>query len=147
MSQAGTDIVVFGIPRRDPGFLYMFESEGRYKVGRTTNPKSRVSAARTWLPSAKLIGVKPFWQHRGAEFYLHLGFAQTWLTQEWFAAPDEGYQECMVEEFQAFSDTEIDRNSVDFVYWINGSGMSELIREFNECGVSKAAFLKAMQEH
>lgn len=94
-----------------------------------------------------LLGMKPFWQHRSSEFYLHLGFANTWLAMEWFEAPDEGYRESMIEEFRAFSDTEIDKNSIDFIYWINGSGMSELIHAFNEQGISKSAFLREMKQN
>lgn len=141
VSRAGTPISVYGIPRDDPGFLYMVESSGQYKVGRTKNPKARISAARTWLPGATLIGVKPFWQHRAAEFNLHLGLARVWQTHEWFSAPDEGYEYHLVEEFRAFSDTDIDGNSIDFIYWLNGSGMSEFVSEFFSSDQSKIHFL------
>ena len=38
----------------------------------------------------------------------------------------------MIEGFQALSDIDINRNSVDFIYWYSGSGMAEFVIEQNE---------------
>jgi hypothetical protein len=100
-----------------------------FKIGKTTNPKRRLFGdARTWLPDMDLIGVKPFWNISKLERQLHSGLAQFWHSGEWHRFPDDTY-EPFFEEFQEFYDEDRDMNSVDFIYWINSSGMAELIIE------------------
>ena len=77
----------------------------------------------------KLVGIKPFWNIAFVEKCLHVGFAHCWYEGEWFEPLDEGYREIMVDQFAAFSDTDRDRNSIDFIYWFNGEGMAELVNE------------------
>jgi len=60
------------------------------------------------------------------ERQLHSGLAQFWCSGEWFL--DDTYEN-FFGEFQEFYDEDRDMNSVDFIYWINRSGMSELIME------------------
>jgi hypothetical protein len=52
----GTNIPVWQITRVDPGFIYVIESNGRYKIGKTKNTQDRLKAAKTWLPDMTLIG-------------------------------------------------------------------------------------------
>jgi hypothetical protein len=88
----------------------------------------------------KIIGVKPFWDHAEKEKLLHIGLAQCWYEGEWFELHDEGFEEVLIPEFEAFSDTDINRNSINFIYWLNGSGMTELLMEHDSRNQSVKAF-------
>lgn len=132
-----------GVQRLDPGFVYVIEAHGRFKIGRTTDAEARLRAAETWLPDMKLVGLKPFWSHTHVEQTLHLGFGQYWYAKEWFELPGDGLRELLVEGFSEFSDTDRDRNSVDFVYWVNSSGLAELTLEYSQQPTSKRKFLQA----
>ena len=125
----------FGIHLVDPGFVYVIEDRGRFKIGRTTDAQARLSAAKTWLPEMKLVGMKPFWNHQHVEQTMHVGFAACWHAGEWFEMLDAEYRNVLVDGFSEFSGTDRDRNSVDFIYWVNGSGMSELTLEQSRSGV------------
>ena len=129
---------------RDPGYIYIIKDAERYKIGRSRNPKARIREAKTWLPNMEIIGVKPFWNHRRKEQILQIGYAHCWYEGEWFKLHDEGYYETLIPPFQAFSDTDINGNSVDFIYWINGSGMAELIMERNSRQQSIKSFQKEL---
>lgn len=115
----------------DPGYLYYFEKDGKYKIGRTTNPESRLRAARTWLPDINVVGIKPFWNVSAKEKLLHVGLAAYWSDGEWFGPFEKEVRFVIIENFAAFSDSDINKNSVDFVYWFNGSGMAEFVMEQN----------------
>ncbi|MGY4352708.1 hypothetical protein ACVWXM_009201 [Bradyrhizobium sp. GM7.3] len=52
----GTVMPVWQIRRVDPGYLYIIENHGRYKIGKTTRAEKRLRAAKTWLPDMTLIG-------------------------------------------------------------------------------------------
>jgi hypothetical protein len=134
----------FGVRLLDPGFVYVIEDRGRYKIGRTIDGEARLTAAKTWLPDMKLIGLKPFWNHQHIEETLHVGFADCWYDGEWYEILDEGYRDLLVDGFSAFSDTDRGRNSVDFIYWVNGSGMNEMTLDQSRRGVSRRRFLKEM---
>jgi hypothetical protein len=67
----GTVMPVWQIRRVDPEFLYIIESHGRYKIGKTTKTKERLRTANTWLPDMNLIGLKPFWGASRHERMLH----------------------------------------------------------------------------
>jgi hypothetical protein len=127
-SEFRPDLDIFGVPRLDPGWLYILKNNCRFKIGKTTNPKRRLSAAKTWLPDVEIIGVKPFWNISELERHLLSGLAQFWVSGEWYEFPDDTYDH-LLEDFQGFYDEDRDMNSVDFIYWINSSGMSELITE------------------
>jgi hypothetical protein len=127
-SEFRPDLDVFRVPRLDPGWLYILKNNCRFKIGKTTNPKRRLSAAKTWLPDVEIIGVKPFWNISELERQLLSGLAQFWVSGEWYEFPDDTYDH-LLEDFQGFYDEDRDMNSVDFIYWINSSGMSELITE------------------
>jgi len=145
LANQGTNISAFRVPREDPGFVYFLQSGKYFKIGRTLNPRQRLKPARTWNPELTVIGVKPFWQHKAAEFELHLGMAHAWRKLEWFQMPDESY-EWIMEEFRAFDDLNIDANSINFTYMMNGSGMSEFKIEFAKSELSKKHFLRAETE-
>ncbi len=124
------NLAVFGVRRQDPGWLYMIKNGDLLKIGKTTNPARRLYRdAKTWLPDMELIGVKPFWDYSRRERELHCGVANFWYAGEWHRFPTENNAEFLVEGFKEFNDDDIDQNSVDFIYWINGSGMAELLHE------------------
>jgi len=131
----------FGVNPVEPGYVYVVESDGRFKIGRSKNQHSRIQAAKTWLPDIRIVGVKPFWNYTEIEKLMHIGFAVCWYEKEWFAPLDYGYRDTLVEGFSAFSDTDINRNSVDFVYWFNGEGMAEFVREQYDQQLSIKRFL------
>jgi hypothetical protein len=123
------DLKIFGVPRLDPGWLYIVKNGDLFKVGKTTNPKRRLLRdAKTWLPDLELVGVKPFWNISALERELHSGVANFWHAGEWHRFPDDTW-DWFFEDFQGFYDEDRDMNSVDFIYWINGSGMAELVME------------------
>lgn len=132
----------FGVQAEDPGYIYVIENMGRYKIGRSGNPKARIQAAKTWLPDMKLIGIKPFWNVIEKEKLLHVGFAFCWYDGEWFEMLDEGYREVLVDGFKEFYDDDINRNSVDFIYWYNSNGLSEFVMEQNSQRVTPHRFLR-----
>jgi len=137
---------VYGIRLVDPGFIYMIEDRGRYKIGRSVDRDSRLRAARTWLPDARVIGIKPFWDHGSIEARLHEGFACCWYDKEWFLPFDEGYQEIMEPGFAEFSDNDRFQNSIDFIYWFNSSSMAEFVAERALQGRSLRSFQAAESE-
>ncbi len=56
----GTVMPVWNLHRVDPGFIYIVENHGKYKIGKSKRARIRLSAAKTWLPDMKLVGHKPF---------------------------------------------------------------------------------------
>lgn len=132
----------FGVCATDPGFVYIFESDGKYKIGRTLSPEARTRAAKTWLPQLTIVGIKPFWQYRVIERLMHIGFAMDWYEGEWFMPFDDSNKEILVDGFRAFSDQDINRNSVNFVYWFNGDGMAEFVQAHFEERLSTKRFLE-----
>lgn len=134
---------VWGIRRVDPGYIYIIESHGRYKVGKTKRTENRLKAARTWLPDIKLIGIKPFWGVSHHERLLHVGFANYWYSGEWFNFDgDDDARNLLIDGFTAFTDDNPDRNSVDFIYWYNGEGMVEFLMEMDRQKLSLPKFQK-----
>lgn len=128
--KAGTIMPVWNLHREDPGFIYIVESQGKYKIGKSKGAQKRLSAAKTWLPDMKLIGQKPFWRMSHHERCLHTGFARYWYSGEWFDfTGDDDARDLLLEGFTAFRDEDPDRNSVDFIYWFNGDGMAEFLIE------------------
>jgi hypothetical protein len=122
----GTVMPVWNVHRVDPGYIYVFECNGRYKIGKTKRTKERLKAAKTWLPDMILIGFKPFWGMSHHERLPHTGFANYWYAGEWFNFEgDDDARDLLLEGFVAFSDDNPDSNSVNFIYWYNGGGMIE----------------------
>ncbi len=134
------DISIFGVSPNDPGYLYLLENGDKYKIGRAKDAKKRLREAKTWLPDMRVIGIKPFWNVKRLEKDLHDGFAHCWYSGEWFELLDEGYRDTLIDGFTGFSDTDRDMNSVDFIYWMNGDGMSEMLMARSEQKLSSAAF-------
>lgn len=120
----------------DPGWLYILRSQDLLKVGRTTDPRRRLREARTWLPDVVVEGVKPFWHVREFERTLLCGLAQFWHRGEWHFSRVLDDLNFVVEGFQMFDDHDRARNTVDFSYWIGGSGMGELACEQNSRQIS-----------
>jgi hypothetical protein len=112
------------------------------KIGRSKSKSARIKAAKTWLPDMKVIGIKPFWNITKIEKNLHEGFSRCWYVGEWFELIDEGYHDVLLEGFAAFSDTDRDKNSRDFVYWFNGDGMAESVIERYSQGITLQKFLR-----
>ena len=117
--------------RSIPAGFISFAVGDLYKIGKTTNPKRRMREAQTWLPAGELIGIKPFWEVHTLERTLLCGIANHWLEGEWHAFSGDGLADFLVQGFRAFDDHDRNKNSLDFIYWINGSGMGEVINEQN----------------
>jgi hypothetical protein len=136
ISKFRPNLDAFGVNRLDPGWLYIVKNGPLFKIGKTTNPSRRLlKEARTWLPNLDVVGVKPFWNISQLERQLHSGIANFWYSGEWHQFPDDTY-DWLFENFRGFYDEDRDMNSVDFIYWINGSGMAELIIEQNRRRIS-----------
>jgi hypothetical protein len=108
---------IFGVPRSDPGWLYIVKNGKRFKVGKTINPKGRLLQARTWLPEMEVVGVKPFWNISNLERQLLSGLAQFWKSGEWHEFPGDTY-DFLFDDFRGFYEEDRDMNSVDFIYWM-----------------------------
>lgn len=139
----GTVMPVWQIARVDPGYIYIIEHHGQYKIGKTTRTKQRFKAAKTWLPDMNLIAFKPFWGMSHHERLLHTGFAFYWYAGEWYKFDgDVDARDLLLEGFIAFSDDSPDRNSRDFIYWYNGEGMFELVMAMKNQKYSLRQFQK-----
>lgn len=141
MSRGQPDLRVFGVQKNDPGYIYIVEDRGRYKIGKSKDGTARLKAAKTWLPDMNVIGVKPFWNISELERRLHTGFGQNWYQGEWFQFAYENDRELLTGGFLEFSDTDRDWNSVDFIYWSNSIGLSELIIERHREGLTLPKYL------
>jgi len=140
---AGTVMPVWNVHRVDPGYIYIFESSGRYKIGKTKRTKDRLRAAKTWLPDMTLMGFKPFWGVLHHERLLHTGFANYWYSGEWFNFEgDNDARDLLLEGFVAFSDDNPDTNSINFTYWYNGEGMIEFQMAMQEQKLTLPKFQK-----
>lgn len=139
--KVGTVMPVWQITRVDPGYIYVIEHHGQYKIGKTTSTKERLKAAKTWLPDMNLIGLKPFWGMSHHERLLHTGFAFYWYAGEWYKFDgDDETRDLLLDNFAAFSDDNPDANSVNFIYWYNGDGMVELQMAMDEQRLSLRKF-------
>jgi len=127
---------IFGVKPYDPGWIYLVEHDGRYKIGKTTNPSRRFREAKTWIPDINIIGVKPFWNISYLERALHIACVWHWESNEWHKFFDAESEELILSEFKAFSDEDINTNSVNFIYFMNGSGLSEFTLEFSSRNIS-----------
>jgi hypothetical protein len=119
----------FCLEAMSPGYIYVIENRGLFKIGKSKHKRKRLQSGLTWLPDMKIVGVKPFWDYEEKERLLHVGNAFSWYDREWFCPSDKSFHGYFVDEFQAFSDTDINRNSVNFIYWYNGSGMAEFAHQ------------------
>ncbi len=121
----------FGVKPNDPGWLYLVEHQGKYKIGKTKNPERRFREARTWIPDVNITAVKPFWNIGYLERILHIALVWYWESHEWHKFSETEFEEFFLDEFKAFKDDDINSNSVDFIYFMNGSGLSEFTLEFS----------------
>jgi hypothetical protein len=120
----------------DPGWLYVLRNGNLFKIGKTKNPKRRMKEASTWLPDAEVIGIKPFWCVHKFERTLLCGIANFWHEGEWHRFANDSLSDFLISDFRAFDNHDRNKNTVDFGYWISGSGMSELIMEQNHRRIS-----------
>jgi hypothetical protein len=139
----GTVMPGWQIRREDPGYIYIVEDHGKYKIGKSKGDKDRLKAAKTWLPDMTLIGQKPFWRMSYHERCLHVGFARYHYSGEWFDfTGDNAALSLLLEGFRELSDDSPDRNSVDFIYWFNGDGMTEFLMEQKSQNLTLPKFQK-----
>ncbi|MFB9343705.1 GIY-YIG nuclease family protein [Aminobacter aganoensis] len=126
----------FDVHTSDPGWLYVLKSGSRLKIGTTTDFNSRFRTARTWIPDIQVVGVKPFWECIHLERILHIALSDYWIGGEWFNFDRDEFEQYFLETFCEFYDKDINRNSVEFTYWMNSTGMSEFTIEYSRRGVS-----------
>ena len=139
----GTVMPVWQVRRVDPGYIYIIESGGLFKIGKTKSTEKRLKAAKTWLPDMNLVGFKPFWGMSHHERCLQTGFARYWYSGEWFNfAGDDAARDLLIEGFVAFSDDNPDMNSVNFIYWFNGDGMAEMLMAMTDQKLTLPKFQK-----
>ncbi len=123
-------------PQIDPGWLYILRNGDLLKIGKTTDPKRRLKAASTWLPDGDVVGMKPFWCIHEFERTLLCGVANFWHHGEWHRFPDPSWSDFLTTGFKMFDDHDRNENTVDFNYWIGGSGMGEVVMEQNRRRIS-----------
>ncbi len=111
--KATESLKIFGVVPNDPGYIYVIRSGPRLKIGCSKSKKSRLREAKTWLPDGEVIGIKPFWNHRELEKYLQLGLAMFWYKGEWYEFEGDEFEEHFLDEFKAFNDFDINRNSIN----------------------------------
>lgn len=134
---------IFGVSCVDPGYIYLVSNGDLIKIGKTNHPLRRLKKeARTWLPDLEIIAVKPFWGVTQTERDLHTALSSYWYHGEWCKISDENDRELLVEGMQELSDDDRDTNSVDFIYFMNSSGMAEFCIELSERQSSLRAFQK-----
>ncbi|HEX4411923.1 MAG TPA: GIY-YIG nuclease family protein [Xanthobacteraceae bacterium] len=121
----------FGVPRVDPGWIYAVRTGNLVKVGKTTDPQRRLlREANTWCPHAlEQILAKPFWNIRKLEYSLHAALAEHWHRGEWHKFEEAYWLKFFMDAFDEFSNEESKRdlNSVNFIYWMNGTNYVEAI--------------------
>ena len=129
-SEFRPNLDIFGVPRKNPGWIYLIQNGELYKIGKTKNPQKRLyHEAKTWLPDMKILALKPFWNISFVENTLHTAFTWNWHAGEWFRFESDEIRDLLIHGLQDFWDEDRDMNSVDFIYWVNGSGMSEFTME------------------
>lgn len=126
------DSACFGVPRLDEGWIYAVRTGNLVKVGKTADPKRRLlGAANTWCPHGlDQILAKPFWNTRKAEYSLHAALAEHRHRGEWHKFDDPQQLAFFIDAFDEFKNEEDERdlNSVNFMYWMNGTNYAEAIR-------------------
>lgn len=140
------DLRIFGVQKNDPGWIYLVGYADLFKIGKTRNPQKRLRDALTWNPDMEVMALKPFWNISRLERQLHEGLADCWHKGEWFRFGDNDARDFVVEGLQGFYEKDRDANSVDFIYWYNGSGMLDFPIERNSRKVSLRRFQRELRE-
>jgi hypothetical protein len=117
-----------------------------FKIGKTKNPKRRIRDALTWSPDIEVIAMKPFWNIGVLERMIHEGLSDCWHKGEWFKFIDDDMRDFMVDGLCGFYEKDRDRNSVNFIYWYNGSGMVEFQMERDSRRVSLRRFQRDLAD-
>ena len=145
-SEFRPDLQIFGVPKRDPGWIYLLSNADLFKIGKTRNPEKRIKDAKTWSPDIEVLAIKPFWNISHLERLLHEGLSDCWHKGEWFRFDDEDLRDFITEGLQGFYEKDRDANSVDFIYWYNGSGMMEFRMERDSRKLSLRRFQQELRE-
>ena len=145
-SEFRPNLSIFGVTRDDPGWLYLLKAGDLFKIGKTTNSKLRLKEATTWSPDIEVLAIKPFWNISKLEKMLHEAFANSRYKGEWFKMIDEAMRDLLVDGMRDFYEKDRDANSVDFIYWYNGSGMMEFRIERHSRRVSLRKFQKQLAD-
>ena len=145
-SEFRPNLNIFGVTKADPGWLYLMRAGELFKIGKTKNPKRRVRDALTWSPDIEVIAMKPFWNISVLERMIHEGLSDSWHKGEWFKFVDDDMQDFMVDGLCGFYEKDRDMNSVDFIYWYNGSGMVEFRMERDSRRVSLKRFQRELAD-
>jgi len=145
-SEFRPNLNIFGVAKLDPGWLYLMRAGDLYKIGKTKNPKRRIRDALTWSPDIEVIAMKPFWNISELERMIHEGLSDSWHKGEWFKFIDDDMRDFMVEGLCGFYEKDRDMNSVDFIYWYNGSGMVEFQMERDSRRVSLKRFQRDLAD-
>lgn len=73
-----------------PGWLYVITDGTAYKVGRATDPESRLSSLQTGNPrQLRLVATEPHADSVGAELSAHKMLANSRIRGEWFEVDEE----------------------------------------------------------
>lgn len=72
-----------------PGYLYIFTGESflrenKFKIGKTVNPSSRISALCTSCPDGRFVGVFPCRNMDQVEAFIHKDIKDKRWEKEWF---------------------------------------------------------------
>ena len=131
----------------DPGWIYVVRAGPFIKVGKTIDPNRRLlREARTWSPDElKVNCVKPFFEISRVEYALHSAMAQHWHRGEWHKFEDEYWLDFFVNTFSQEFEDEVEArgaNSVNFTYWMNGTGYAEICIARCQAGLSLSAWRK-----
>jgi len=145
-SEFRPNLNIFGVTKADPGWLYLMRSGELFKIGKTKNPKRRVRDALTWSPDIEVIAMKPFWNISMLERMIHEGLSDSWHKGEWFKFIDDDMRDFVVDGICGFYEQDRDMNSVDFIYWYNGSGMVEFQMERDSRRVSLRRFQRDLAD-
>ena len=145
-SEFRPNLNIFGVAKLDPGWLYLMRAGDLFKIGKTKNPKRRIRDALTWSPDIEVIAMKPFWNISELERMIHEGLSDCWHKGEWFKFIDDEMRDFMVEGLSGFYEKDRDMNSVDFIYWYNGSGMVEFQMERDSRRVSLKRFQRDLTD-
>ena len=142
-SEFRPDLNIFDVSRTDPGWIYLVTHGELLKVGKTKDPDRRLGReAKTWLPDLKILGVKPFWNISFVERSLHVSLVRYWYDREWYKIDDKNDYELIVGDFLDFYDEDKDMNSVNFIYWMNVTGMADFCHELHNQRLTLPKFRK-----
>lgn len=94
--------------KEKPGYVYLIESNGFYKIGKATNVHTRFKKYITENPhEVKLLHYSQFKKPLFMESLFHKLFKEWHFRGEWFQIP-KGSVEYVIREIKAYSITQYD---------------------------------------